>query len=67
MTKRSTKTPTIIDCIRHRDLFGSLPAFKTVKTWTAWIVWLKAIFALPMDGHELSIYRQCTGRTTRQP
>ena len=25
-------------------------------------MWLKAIFALPMDGHELAIYRQCTGR-----
>ena len=60
MSKRNGTT--IIDAIHNRQLFGSLPAFKTVKTWTAWIVWLKAIFALPMDGHELSIYRQCTAR-----
>jgi hypothetical protein len=24
-------------------------------------VWLKTVFALPMDENELEIYRQCTG------
>ena len=51
MNKRTIKPPTIIDVIANRQLFGSLPAFTTVKTWTAWIVWLKAVLALPMDGH----------------
>lgn len=67
----SIKTPSIVDAIRHRDLFGSLPAFKSLDTWTAWLAWLKSIFALPMmDESELRIYRQCTGRNeppTTQP
>ena len=57
------KTPDIISAIRHRDLFGSLPAFASLDTWGTWLTWLKAAFALPMDEGELAIYRQCTGRT----
>jgi len=56
------KTPTIIDVIRNHQLFGSLPAFRDPSTWASWLVWLKAVFALPMSAHELVIYRQCTGR-----
>ena len=40
--------PTIIDAIKNPKLFGSLPRFKTLETWTAWLVVLKAIFGLPM-------------------
>ena len=54
---------TIIDAIRHKQLFGSLPAFESLKTWVGWLAWLKAVFALPMDDNELAIYRQCTGRS----
>lgn len=54
---------TIVDAIRHKQLFGSLPAFESLKTWVGWLAWLKAIFALPMDEQELAIYRQCTGRS----
>ena len=61
MTKH--KPPTIIDVIRNRQLFGSLPAFKTMETWTAWITSLRAVFALPMSADELVVYRQCTGRS----
>jgi hypothetical protein len=57
------KTPDIIAAIKHPNLFGSLPAFQSLETWRAWLVWLKAVFALPMDENELVIYRQCTGRT----
>jgi hypothetical protein len=56
------KPPTIIDVIRNRQLFGSLPAFRDPSTWASWLVWLKAVFALPMSADELVIYRQCTGR-----
>jgi hypothetical protein len=50
----------IISTIRDKNLFGGL--FKDLRTWGAWIVALKAIFALPMSDQELSLYRKCTGR-----
>jgi hypothetical protein len=56
------KTPTIIQAINHPSLFGSLPAFEKLETWAGWLVWLKAVFALPMTAADLEIYRQCTGR-----
>jgi hypothetical protein len=38
------------------------PLFKDLKTWKAWITFLKALFALSMNEGELALYRQCTGR-----
>ena len=32
-------------------------------SWGVWRVWLKALFALPMDADELAIYWERTGRT----
>lgn len=52
----------IIDAIRDERLFR--PLFKDLGTWAAWIAFLKAVYALPMDPAELEIYRQCTGRAT---
>jgi hypothetical protein len=67
---KHTKPTTIIDAIRHKQLFGSLPAFSSLDTWVGWLTWLKTVFALPMDDSELAIYQQATGRTqppTNQP
>jgi hypothetical protein len=61
--KQGKKVFTILDAIKHPDIFGSLPALKSLDTWTSWIVWLKAIHALPMTPDELAIYQRCTGRT----
>jgi terminase large subunit-like protein len=52
----------IIDRIGSKHYFGALPAFRDLATWTSWITWLKALFALPMNGAELGIFRKCTGR-----
>lgn len=38
------------------------PFFRNLGTWAAWIVILKAIFALPMEPGELEVYRRHTGR-----
>lgn len=38
------------------------PLLKDLGTWGAWTVFLKALFALPMNEDELALYRQCTGR-----
>jgi len=67
---KHTKTTTIIDAIKHKQLFGSLDAFKSLDTWSSWLTWLKAVFALPMTDDELETFKQCTGRTqqpTKQP
>ena len=43
-----SRQPTIIDAINNPKLSGSLPRFKKLQTWTAWLVVLKAIFGLAM-------------------
>src|SRR5262245_34504812 len=62
MNKRK-KAFTIIDAIKDKDTLGSLPAFSNLDSWTSWLAWLNAIYALPMGPDKLAIYQQCTGRT----
>ncbi|MDP2914915.1 MAG: hypothetical protein Q8O91_05635 [Candidatus Aminicenantes bacterium] len=50
----------IIEAIEDRHLFR--PLFKDPETWAAWRVFLKAVFALPMDQGELEEYRRWTAR-----
>src|SRR5262249_21782752 len=47
--------------IKNPNLFGSM--FKSLDSWQAWIVWLKAVFGLEMDASEIELYRKCTGRS----
>src|SRR5262245_22287319 len=54
---------TIIQALRSSSMFGALPEFRDLTSWSAWTVWLKALFALPMNDIELAIYRKCTGRS----
>ncbi len=54
---------SIVSTLEDPGLFGS--AFRDLRTWRSWIVFLKALFALPMDDEELEIYRTHTGR--KQP
>ena len=58
------RQPTIIDAINNPKLFGSLPRFKKLQTWTAWLVVLKAIFGLAMTDDDLVVFQRHTGRTT---
>jgi hypothetical protein len=55
------KTISIIDAIKNPKLFGSL--FPDLTSWSAWIVFLKAVFGIEMDPKELELYRACTKRT----
>ena len=52
----------IVRAVRNKNLFGGLPKFRNLASWSAWIVWLKAVFALQMDKAELEIYEKCTSR-----
>jgi hypothetical protein len=54
----------IVDAIRSRRLFGCLPRFKSLDTWMAWLVVLKAIFGLAMTAEDLAIFQRQTGRIT---
>ena len=57
-------TITIVDAIRSPRLFGCLPRFKSLDTWTAWLVVLKAIFGLAMTADDLAIFQRHTGRVS---
>jgi hypothetical protein len=62
--KATNLQPTIIEAMADRELF--LPWFDKrwlrTDSWTTWRVFLKALYALPMSGAELEIYRKHTGR-----
>jgi hypothetical protein len=51
----------IIQCLNDPNLFA--PHFKG-ESWDAWRVYLKALFALPMNDAELAVYQKHTGRVT---
>jgi len=57
------KKPDIIEALRNKKLFGSLPEFKDLTSWFAWVVWLKSLYGLPPDELELALFQKCTGRT----
>jgi hypothetical protein len=57
------RKPNIIEAIRNPKLFGSLPRFKKLDTWAAWLVVLKAIFGLSMTDDDLAIFNRHTGRS----
>lgn len=57
----------ILEALREPALLGGLPAFRDLATWRAWLVFLKAIYGLPMDAAELETFRKHTGRTSPHP
>ena len=52
----------IVKAIRSKKVFGALPMFRDLSTWTNWLICLKAIFGLPLSGDELEVYQKFTGR-----
>jgi hypothetical protein len=59
--KRAASMPTLLDAIRDDNLFA--PWFKNDATWSAWLTFLAALFALPMTEEQLAVYRDATGRS----
>lgn len=53
---------TILDAIHAPLLFR--PLFKDLATWNSWLIVLKAIFALPMDETDRTVFTSLTGRQT---
>jgi hypothetical protein len=50
----------ILDAIRDDKVFGQ---HFTADTWTAWLAFLCALFALPMTAEQLALYQKHTGRS----
>jgi hypothetical protein len=51
---------TLLDAIGDPKLFA--PWFKKRASWDNWLIFLSALFALPLTPEQLTIYQQCTGR-----
>jgi hypothetical protein len=50
----------IIEAIENPKVFQ--PLFRNLRTWRPWMVFLKALFGLPIDDSvDLELFRQCTG------
>ena len=51
----------IVEAVSDRALLGA--AFRgDLALWSSWLVFLRALFALPMNHAELEVYRKHTGR-----
>lgn len=56
---------SIIDAIKSPKGFRAL--FTDLRTWSRWIVFLKAIYGLTLSKGELEIFQHHTGRTKPKP
>jgi hypothetical protein len=46
--ERGREDVTILEALADRNLFGNLPAFRDLETWSAWRAFLASVYALPM-------------------
>jgi hypothetical protein len=58
---------TYVDAITDKGLLGLLRCFGDTRTWSRWIVFLKAIEGLPLTSEELAIFKRHSGRQTPRP
>lgn len=61
----TARTLDVVASLRDPRLLGGLPAFRDLSTWGPWLVFVKAVYGLPLDAAELEIFRKHTGR--REP
>jgi hypothetical protein len=57
----------ILDAMASPSVFGALPTFQDLETWSGWRAFLAAVYALPMSEAELETFRAHTGRATPRP
>jgi hypothetical protein len=59
---------TIIEALRDRDLLGRLPAFRQLESWARWLIFLAAVYGLPLATSEQEdLYCHHTGRAKYAP
>jgi hypothetical protein len=52
----------VVASLRDPRLLGGLPSFRNLSTWIPWLVFVKAVYGLPLDALELEVFRARTGR-----
>jgi hypothetical protein len=55
---------TLLEAMSDRNLFK--PWFRNGASWAAWRAFIAALFALQMSDEQFAIFKECTGRSTRQ-
>lgn len=50
----------ILQAIESPEIFR--PLFRDLRTWNSWLIFLKALFALPMERKDRKLFRACTNR-----
>ena len=64
----TTATVSIVDFLSDPELGGRHPAFTDLSSWRSWIVFLKALYGLPItDPDELQVFRRHSGRAEYTP
>jgi hypothetical protein len=58
---------TLIEALRDRDLLGRLSSFRRLETWSAWLVFLAAIYGLPLSREQEDLFCTHTGRSKYNP
>ena len=67
MSQSIVHQSTIIETLRSPSLLGALPAFRDLSSWRAWLIFLSAIYGLPLDDEQQHIFRRHTGRSVYDP
>ena len=65
--KARTRPITIIEALEDRRLLGAVPCFQNLSTWTRWLVFVKAVYGLPLSSEEEVLFCQHTGRAKYAP
>jgi hypothetical protein len=61
--RRRRATPSIVEALQDRNLFGGLPAFRQLETWRPWLTFLAAVYGQPLDTEEQARFCRHTGRS----
>lgn len=66
-TLQTARAFSILDALEDTALLGALPAFQNLASWRPWLVFLRALYGLPLEADDLETFRRHTGRTTYDP
>jgi hypothetical protein len=58
---------SVVQALEDRELFGALPAFRDLRTWAAWLVFMKAVYGLPLSREEAQVFCRHTARASYHP